>query len=139
MAAELLQKTYTWKQASITCAHLADAACHMQYELAQSMTSAMLSEQQYLQTLLFFLLHLCLESSLQAGCDAAVLKQGAIPHQTAVTKDAVPLSTPTKGWCARRAIPAGKRQTGDSAHPECCCLHRCCHVSCSNLLGEVCM
>jgi len=107
------------------CAHLSDAACHMQYEVAQTITSAMLNEWQYLQTLLFFLFHLCLESSLQAGCDAAVLVQGAIPHQTAITEDAVPLSTSTKGWRARRAIPAGKQQMVDSAHPDSCCLHRC--------------
>lgn len=97
----------------------------MQYEVAQTITSAMLNEWQYLQTLLFFLFHLCLESSLQAGCDAAVLVQGAIPHQTAITEDAVPLSTSTKGWRARRAIPAGKQQMVDSAHPDSCCLHRC--------------
>lgn len=43
-----------------------DAACHLQYESAQTMISAMLTEWQYLHTLLFFLFQLCLEGSLQA-------------------------------------------------------------------------
>lgn len=56
---------------------------------------------------------------MQAGCDAAILIERSIPHQAAITEDAVPLGTPPKGWGARRAIPAGKQQTVDSAHPVC--------------------
>lgn len=105
-----------------------DAAYHTQYESAQTMISAMLTERQYLHTLLFFLFHLCLESSLQARCNAAVLIEGTVPHQTAITEDAVPLSTPTKGWGAGRAIPAGKQETVDAAHPDSSCLHGCFNV-----------
>ena len=61
--------------------------------------------EQYLVPILVLFFQLSLEGSLQAGSDASILVQRAIPQQTAITKQAVALGSPTKGWCSRGAVP----------------------------------
>ena len=53
--------------------------------------------------ILFF--QLSLECSLQAGSDASILIQRAIPQQAAITEQAVALCSSTKGGCSRRTVP----------------------------------